>query len=194
MTYVVLPRWQWQEIQETQAGQDYLAQMLHLRNFFSPPPRRGPEMVVYRFWRMQVETDARIGPAIRLVGYDQSAGRVVSGESVTFRFYWQAGQTPDSNYSLFVHLTPLETREVLAQADGDPPARSVDALWNEAASANRLPIELRIPADLPPDSAGACWVVRLFEPASSVDSLDGTPLVDRLNWSGYVFQTDDGWL
>jgi hypothetical protein len=58
MTYAAIPLLEWQEMQASQAGRDYLAQMLHLRDFTDPPDQRGPEVILYRFWRMEHEDAA----------------------------------------------------------------------------------------------------------------------------------------
>ncbi len=150
--YMVIPRHRVAELEATEAGRAYLGQMLHLRDFYSPPPARGPEMAFYRLWRMQVETDVRFGDAICLIGYDISEQRVEPGRSVALRFYWTASAPPDDNYQLFVHLTPPTDEQVLSQADGSPGVPERPTLtWTDAhetliSGAFALPI----PADLRP--------------------------------------------
>lgn len=149
ISYAVIPSDQWQEMGESDAGRDYLAQMLHLRDFFAAEGR-GPKMAVYRLWRMAVETHIQFGERIVLVGYDQSTTRAAPGENATFRFYWQVTARPDDNYSLFIHLTPLDESRVLAQADGSPAVPERPTLtWDDPAETLiSPPFTLPIPPDL----------------------------------------------
>jgi uncharacterized protein with PQ loop repeat len=120
MSYAAIPRGQVDELRQSDEGRAYLDSLLHLRDFYTPPAARGPEMSFYRLWRMDVERDVHFGEAITLLGYDLSAVQAQPGDSLTFRFYWQAAQTPTDNYSLFIHLVPRDADDVLAQADGSP--------------------------------------------------------------------------
>jgi hypothetical protein len=149
MSYVVFDLDDLAELQADPVGSAYLEPMLHLRDF-DAPDQRGPEMAVYRLWRMQHETDARFGDAIRMVGYDQSGDTLDAGETLRLRFYWQAAATPAANYSLFVHLTPLDTFDVLAQADGSPAApERLTLTWDDPRETiiGRW-FDLVVPADL----------------------------------------------
>jgi hypothetical protein len=129
ISYAVIDRSQEEAIRTTDTGQAYLAQMLHLRDF---GPSRVPAFVVYRLWRMQYETRIRFGDQILLLGYDQDTERAAPGESVTFRFYWQATTTPADNYSLFIHLLTPDENVPLAQADGAPARPERPTLsWDE---------------------------------------------------------------
>ncbi len=157
VSYAVIPLFDWERIQETESGRDYLAQMLHLRDFVTPG-ERGPEMVVYRLWRMEEETQVRFGEDIVLVGYDQSAEEVRPADNVMFRFYWQATGLPDDNYSLFIHLTSSDDYTVLAQADRSPAVPERPTLtWDDPGETLiSPPVTLTIPTDLP---AGAYRVL-----------------------------------
>jgi hypothetical protein len=152
MTYAVIPQWKQQDMQKTEEGRAYLSQMLHLRDFVSPPKQRGPDMVVYRLYRMDVETDVRFGDAIHLLGYDRSAEVVKRGDTLTLRFYWNAVQTPADNYSLFVHLVPIDEYTILAQSDGAPAVLERPTLtWNEPSETLiSPPFTLNIPPELSP--------------------------------------------
>ncbi len=150
MTYAVLPYGELQTMEQSPDGPAYLSQMLHLRDFGGTEVH-GPQMAFYRLWRMQHETDVQFGDAIHLLGYDQSVGSVKAGESVTFRFYWKASQTPADNYSLFMHLTPESEYKVITQADGAPAVAERPTLsWNDATETLiSPPFTLTIPADTP---------------------------------------------
>jgi hypothetical protein len=154
MSYAVIPIDQWQVMQATKAGQNYLAEMLRLRDFTSPSPVRGPEMVVYRLWPMTHETSIQFGDHITLVGYDLSADSLRPGHQVDIRLYWNALATPDNNYSLFMHLVPADEYTVLAQFDGPPAVgERLTLTWNvpdETLISPLLPIV--IPDDLLPGS------------------------------------------
>lgn len=152
MSYAVIPQDEWAAMQDSSDGQAYLAHMLHLKDFTAPPQEaRGPEFVVYRLWRMQVESDLHFGDAIRLVGYDHSTQQVKPGDSFTLRLYWQASSRPATDYSLFVHLTPLDAPSPLAQIDGAPavPERPAPT-WDSPNETLISPsFTLTLPADLP---------------------------------------------
>jgi len=149
ISYAEISRFQIEAIKRTEAGQAYLARLLHLRDFFTPPSARGPEMAFYRLWRMEHETQINFGEHIRLIGYDQSAVQLKAGENLTLRFYWQPQGTPDDNYSLFIHLVPADVYEIIAQADGAPAVPERPTLtWNEPSETLiSPPFNLAIPPD-----------------------------------------------
>ena len=129
---------------------NYTDNMLMLRRFDPPGPVRGPRIAFYRLWRMEHDLDVAFGEAIRLVGYD-SPTSAQRGDAVTLRFYWQADATPAANYSFYVHLTPADSREVIAQADGAPavPERPT-VTWQHPSEVLLSPeLTLNVPADLP---------------------------------------------
>jgi len=152
MSYTVIPLHQWQAMQATADGQAYLAEMLRLRDFTSKTPVRGPQMVVYRLWRMMVETTVQFGDHITLVGYDLNAETLHPGDQAEFRLYWNASSTPDDNYSLFMHLVPADEYTVLAQFDGPPAVPERLTLTWDAPSETLIspPLPLTIPEDVPP--------------------------------------------
>jgi 4-amino-4-deoxy-L-arabinose transferase-like glycosyltransferase len=152
ISYMQISRFQIEELNRSENGRTYLAQLLHLRDFFTPPPTRGPEMGFYRLWRMENETQIQFGEHIVLSGYDQSATQIKPGENLSFRFYWQPQGTPDDNYSLFIHLVPIDVYEIIAQADGAPAVPERPTLtWNEPSETLISPaFNLAIPADLAP--------------------------------------------
>jgi len=151
ISYAVIPLSQWKQMQESEQGRDYLARMLHLRDFVTPG-ERGPQMVVYRLWRMEVETQIHFGDSITLTGYDRSADQAAPGGSLTFRFYWQAASTPIDNYSLFIHITPPDDETPLAQADGSPAVPERPTLtWDDPDEMLiSPPFAVTLPADLQP--------------------------------------------
>jgi hypothetical protein len=152
MAYAAIDRWEWEQMQATAEGQAYLEEMLHLRDFTTPPSGRGPEVIFYRLWKAQVETSVRFGESIALTGYDLDKTTVSAGESAIFRFYWNARTTPADNYSLFVHLTPPELFEPVAQADGAPGTLTRPTLtWNTSDETLISPAyTLTVPDNLTP--------------------------------------------
>lgn len=129
ISYAVIDESALEAIRATDTGQDALSQMLPLRAFAAS---RVPGFEVYRLWRMQHETQVGFGDQIVLVGYDQDRESVAPGETITFRFYWQAISTPLDNYSLFIHLLALDENAPVAQADGAPTRAERPTLtWNE---------------------------------------------------------------
>lgn len=153
VSYAALPREQVEALAASADGRAYLASLLHLRDFFAPPPARGPETAFFRLWRMERPLAVDFGPDIRLVGCDGCAGGAAApGGALTFRFYWQALGRPASNYSLFIHLTALADRAPLAQADGPPGPPERPTLTWDAPGETLIgaPLALHLPPDLPP--------------------------------------------
>lgn len=153
VSYAALPREDVEALAASADGRAYLATLLHLRDFFAPPPARGPETAFFRLWRMERPLAVDFGPDIRLVGCDGCAGGdAAPGGALTFRFYWQALGRPASNYSLFIHLTALADRAPLAQADGPPGPTERPTLTWDAPGETLIgaPLALYLPPDLPP--------------------------------------------
>lgn len=149
ISYAVIGAGDRESLQTTGAGQAAGARILHLRDFNAPS--RSSTFSVYRLWRMQHETQYRFGDGIHLLGYDQSGRAVVPGESLTFRFYWQADAPPADNYSLFIHLLAESGDAPLAQADGAParPERPTLTWSDPGETLISQPFALAIPADTP---------------------------------------------
>lgn len=151
-SYVAISKGNWQIMQNTPEGRAYLAQLLPLRSFVAPPTRRGPETLIYRLWRMDVEQQNKFGGQIVFAGYDRSAMTLAPGDSLTLRFYWQATAQPIANYSVYIHLAPLADRTILAQADGAPAAPERPTLtWDDPSETLiSSPFQLQVPSTLPP--------------------------------------------
>lgn len=150
MSYAVLSPAQIAEMQTTESGRGYLAQLLPVRDF-DEDGWRGPQMSIFRLWRMQTETRIQFGDSIVLVGYDQSAAQARAGESINFRFYWQPLRVPPDNYSLFIHLTAPGDVTPLAQVDGAPAAPERPTLmWTDLSEILiSQAFVLNLPAELP---------------------------------------------
>ena len=159
MTYMLLPLGQRDKMLQTEAGRDYLAQMLLLREFPAVDTRRGPVTAMYRLWRMEVEKQIDFADGISLRGYDLVSVDAHPGGSLALRFYWQAQTTPHDNYSLFVHFTPENSVQPVAQYDGEPavPTRST-LLWVNPSETLISPV---ITIDIPEDAAPGTYVVRI---------------------------------
>lgn len=152
VTWLAMPFWQQQHLQQSPEGHALLNQLLPLRAFVAPPARRETEMVFYRLWRMQRETDIRFGETLRLLGYDLHHDAPAPGGEQAFTFYWNAPEPPPQNYSLFLHLVPARGVTPLAQTDGNPamPQRLTQT-WTRPEETLISPrFTLSLPADLPP--------------------------------------------
>lgn len=163
--YAQLTQDEIEALQATDEGQTTLEQMTLLRRF--PPEgeegqwrtwRRGFEtdFSVYRLWSLdpQVRTEHVFGEMIRLLGYDISATTVRAGDTLELLAYWQPIRQPDSDYSVFIHLTPQDTpTPVLAQADGVPSRSNFRSTvtWRDMDETFiSRPFELAIPEDTEP--------------------------------------------
>jgi hypothetical protein len=184
MSYSVIPRYEWEQMTATEDGRAYLGEMLLLRDFFAPPDARGPEMIVYRLWRPEHETQVAFGDAIQLVGYDLSASDLQPEDTLTTRLYWQTTATPSDNYSLFIHLVPTDEYTVMAQADGAPTVPERPTLtWTDPGETLISPqFSLAIPADLPPAEYRIMIGLYNFTTGArlSVTDADGNPSGDAL--------------
>ena len=151
MSYAVIPREQIAQMNASSEGQNYLAGMLHLRDFYTRR-MRGPEMAIYRLTRMQIETQFTFGDTIQLVGYDYIGETVKPGDVLTLRFYWQALTMPVDNYSLFIHIVPEDEYDVLAQGDGAPASPDRPTLsWDDPGETLISPaFDITLPPDLSP--------------------------------------------
>lgn len=150
--YAIIPYWHFEELQATPEGRARLQQMQFLKAYPPDPAYRGPSMVVYRLYPMQHAASGELGP-IRLAGYDVDRVEAAPGESVTLRLYWQAGHPTDGAYTVYNHLTPPGSREIIAQADGPPlpEARRSTAEWHDPDEVVlSVPFVLSIGADVPP--------------------------------------------
>jgi hypothetical protein len=165
MSYAALSPWEVEVMKQTPAGRDALAQMLHLRDFVSPPDKRGPQVSVYRLWGMQTARQARFGDILQMVGYDSQAA--TRGGKLSFRFYWQPIQKPLINYSVFIHLLD-DQQHLISQADGDPAsADRPTSTWDDPGETIiGGSFEVAIPADIP---AGTYHVMAgLYDSATGV--------------------------
>ena len=151
ITWLALPVVERERLLQESEGRDFLAQLLPVREFTGPPRRPGPEVALYRLWRMQRETDIHFGENIRLVGYDLHTPDLRPGDDLTFTLYWNAAATPTKNYSFFLHLVAADDARPLAQVDGNPavPERLTQT-WDRP---DETLISPRFSLSLPPEFA-----------------------------------------
>jgi 4-amino-4-deoxy-L-arabinose transferase-like glycosyltransferase len=112
-----------------------------------------------------VGVDATFGDRIRLIGYDVEAPLTVDSEHLGLTLYWQARQSMDVAYTVFVHLL-AEGDEPLAQDDAQPRGGSYPTtawLPDEYVIDEHL---VRLPDDLAPGSYRL--VVGLYNGATGV--------------------------
>lgn len=98
--------------------------MLHLKSFPIPGQEdewSGPSIHIYRIWPIEHDNlNIMFGGQIVLRGYDLSAERISVGDSLSWTAYWQITSQPQDDYQLFLHLIPMDSFDVRAQADGTP--------------------------------------------------------------------------
>ncbi|GIK42711.1 MAG: hypothetical protein BroJett011_65440 [Chloroflexota bacterium] len=94
--------------------------------------------------------EASFGPAIRLTGFHLSQTDLHPGATLTVLLQWTAGQPPQADYTVFLHLLAGDGR-LVAQNDAYP-------TWLTPQSTSHWPLHqphldshrLNLPADLPP--------------------------------------------
>jgi hypothetical protein len=115
------------------------------------------EVYIYRVLPPQHVVDTTFGDQIKLHGYDLAASTIGVGEAVNLRFFWNAVRQPDTNYSLFVHLTSPDEQTVLAQFDGQP-ALSPTVTWEDLQA---FFVSDQITLSIPPDLTPGDYVLRV---------------------------------
>lgn len=111
---------------------------------------RGPSMVVLSLYPMGHRLAAQLG-SIAYLGFDINAAAFDPGDTVIFRFYWQAQAPAEHRYHVFNHLLD-DSGAIVAQVDGIPlwDERRPTTSWHDPDETllgrNYL---LRLPADLP---------------------------------------------
>ena len=147
-------RLRWQRRGTLDAVTTELNEMLLLAHIAPKnPARNGPrEIWFYRMLPPQVQTNIVLGEQIRLAGYDLDVSGAQPGGEIRFRPYWNALRTPDTNYSMFVHLYTPDSRDILAQTDGPPTnAFRLTLTWTDPGETLiGADMRLSVPADLPP--------------------------------------------
>ena len=149
---------------------------------FDPAPGTEFKSYFYQMLPPEYATDATFGGTITLEGYDLSAETVAPGDVLTVRPYWRAVETPDNNYSMYVHLRPADdpTTNVM-QADGPPsqPER-LTPTWTDP---DELIVGRQVALSLPPDIPAGEYVlwVGLYDFESGqrltlADGSDGYPI------------------
>jgi hypothetical protein len=100
---------------------EFVDQLVHLKTIPNSLSNVvGDTLLFYRMIPPEVETNISFGQRVVLAGYDLQADNLQPGTILTFRPYWRINNYLESNYSLFVHLYPVDEDRVLAQHDGPP--------------------------------------------------------------------------
>ncbi|MDY6877306.1 MAG: glycosyltransferase family 39 protein [Chloroflexota bacterium] len=107
--------------------------------------------------------DARLGEAVRLVGYRLAQDKAVPGDTLLLTLYWQAEEPVEGGYTVFVHLQGPDGR-LVAQQD-TPPARATRPTggW-EIGVLVEDPYELALPPDV--SSGDYRLSVGMYDPAT----------------------------
>ncbi len=131
--YAIVPYWIYAQMLDSPDGRAYLNDLLLLKTFPPSPDRRGPAMAVFRLTPIQHPLSVNFGGEIELIGYDLSTDHVRPGETVTVTHYWRALMVPSATYAVYNHMTPLDAREIVAQADGLPLSeRRLTPTWGDS--------------------------------------------------------------
>lgn len=175
ISYALLPTWMVDQLAGSDEGRAFLDDLYPLKTFAGGEPQRGPEVVLYRLTGPENAADVRFGEAIRLVGTDGGVESASPGDLLGYRFYWQAATTPAENYSLFVHLMPVEAEELAAQADGNPAApERLTQTWDDPTEVLISPwFQLALPADLPAGAYRVLVGLYNFETGARLPVSDG---------------------
>jgi len=109
------------------------------------------------------QTNARLGKAIRLVGYRLAQDEVAPGDALLLTLYWRARASIGGNYTVFVHLQGADGR-LVAQQD-NPPVRGTQPTdgW-EIGAIVEDPYEIHIPLDA--SSGDYTLSVGMYDPAT----------------------------
>jgi hypothetical protein len=133
------------------AIRDWLKQLYLLKIFPEGTDVVGSKTYFYKMLPPQNSPQINFGDIVILDGYDLSATTFAPGDELHFRPYWGIQQTPPVNYSMFVHLYPVDALDMKAQQDGALVDRERQTQqWTDA---NEIYLGretmLTIPADLP---------------------------------------------
>jgi hypothetical protein len=172
VVYAIVPYAEHRLIQDSPDWQSYRDEMLLLKTYPPSDRYRGPAMAVYRLFPIQNVASGCLGP-ICLIGYDIDRTQVLAGDTITFTLYWQATETPDADYVVYNHLTPVRARAVIAQIDGPPlpDERRPTSTWHDPhETLVSRPFTLTIPPDV---SAGQYELITGFYQRASGQRLVG---------------------
>ena len=113
------------------------------------------EVYVYRVLPPQHIVNVPFGDSIHLTGYDLAPETVTPGTTLNLRLFWQSDAPAPTDYSMFVHVYPANSLDLVTQYDAPPVslARGTST-WDDPAevliSEN---IALTLPDDLAPGGA-----------------------------------------
>lgn len=152
IAYFVFTERDRQQIYNTDAMSDFIDQLYPLKTI-PADGAHGETTHVYRMLPPDKRARASFGERIEMVGYDLSADTVAPGDTLTFRPYWRATQTPQANYSMFVHLYPAgDPTQVIVQFDGAPVTEArLPTTWTDPdENLIGADVTLTVPPDTPP--------------------------------------------
>ena len=94
--------------------------------------------------------EAQFGPSIQLTGYWLDSHELINGSSLRVLLEWEASESPNSNYTVFIHLLDPDGR-IVAQSDAFP-------TWLTPQPTSQWPTHqpildshiLNLPKELPP--------------------------------------------
>jgi 4-amino-4-deoxy-L-arabinose transferase-like glycosyltransferase len=183
MEYAVLEDARVQQFEQTAAGRDYMSNLFLLRSFPGLPTYLGSATSFYRLWPPQIATKVsftdstaipKSSTQIDMVGYDLTDstkkaigdGLLLPGNEYQFTLYWKAASRPLLDYSVYIHIRPVDNDTIVAQSDGSPGiTERPTSSWNDLSETIiGRPLVLKLPDHVP---AGRYRViVGLYDSAS----------------------------
>jgi hypothetical protein len=153
ISYVTINEFALNTMRKSEAGQAWLKDTLQLREF-GGEGWRGPKVTLFRLWRPQQDLTVDFGSVIRLSGIDGTLGAgqaYQAGSTVPLTLYWTCLTRPPVNYSMFIHLVPVDgTSAPVAQFDGSPASTDyLPSQWTVGETLFNDKIALSLPANLP---------------------------------------------
>jgi hypothetical protein len=100
-------------------------------------------------WQVTRVLNYRLGPTIRLIGYDLSPTQLAPGDTCELVLYWQALARPPLDYTIFVHLLDAQGQYVTGWDTMPRDNAFPTAGWPVRTTVDDLH-RLALPADLPP--------------------------------------------
>jgi 4-amino-4-deoxy-L-arabinose transferase-like glycosyltransferase len=159
ITYFVVGSDDWNNPNLHDDLKNFTAQLTPLRTISAGQDYLGEDITFYRILPPQVTVDVSFGSQIALAGYDLSHHELRAGETLLLRPYWRSLEQIEINYSMFVHLYPETSLNLVTQYDGSPalPSRS-PVTWQDR---NELIMGSSVSLTIPDNTPSGAYVLAL---------------------------------